>query len=120
LVRQVERRSEVGKASKAGGICDARLDAKIHPPAPLEGAKFGLAGFTIDPAVDAGAGETRRRICGNAGRDSGRPEYRSTGRAGRHNSQGNLEVGRKAAQTERRSGATRRFTAGEPEDVRIG
>ena len=46
------------------------------------------------------------------GKLRGATRNESAGRAERHDSRGNLEIGQSAAQTERRFEATRRFTAG--------
>ena len=49
-------------------MCKTRLDTKIHPRRKPEDAKFEeKRGVIIGPAVDAGAGATRRRESGTVG-----------------------------------------------------
>ena len=73
----------------------------------------GLDGFIIDQPRKQEPGKPGDAFAATPGGEIRGDLNRPTGRAGRHNGWGNLEIGRKAAQTERRSGATRRFTVGE-------
>jgi len=73
----------------------------------------GQPGIIIDPAVDAGVGATRRRNCGAAG---GR-DLRGNSQTSQPVEPGGTKPGQPGdrplgAQTERRFGATRRFTVG--------
>jgi len=86
-------------------MCKARLDTKIHPQ-PSWGCKVrGRSGVIIDPAADAGFGETR----GRRGGEAGGCEYR--GDSGVHQPE----------PKERASGATRKLKPkAKPEDEARG